>query len=535
MPPIISADAYPEAADPGAGESRRHGQRQLRLELRRELRREQNRRFVSFLKRASFGTLVPGLGMIISGRRVLGWTMLVAFLAALGAIAYLALTTPRAQLVGLAVNPRILLLGSVALGLVALSLLLSSAASHHVLQPAGIRRSQRVVGATVVTLLTSLVVAPVALASRYAWVQHDLVSNVFTAAPPPVAPGETPEPAPPAIDPWAGVERVNVLLIGSDAGPGRDGTRPDTNVVASVDPATGDAVLFSLPRNLENAPFPPGSELAQLYPFGWQGDPNDPGSELFNAIYRFVPAAHPELFEDVDDPGAAAMMLAAEGVTGLPIDYYVMVDLDGFQQVVDALGGIDINVRYRIPLESSMLPSGICSAPTYYLEPGVQRLNGYEALWYARVRCGGPELTDDFERMRRQRCVIGAMVDRGDPLTLLRRYESLAGTAKRIVSTDISSDRVPAFAELGLRVQAASIRSLPFTDVVINPGNPDFAAIQAEVQKALEPPAPKKGKGSGGAGGAGAGGAGTGGAGTGATPSPVPDESQGAQDLDEVC
>jgi LCP family protein required for cell wall assembly len=525
--PLRDSTAHPGATAPGQRQ-RAQGQRQLRLALRQQFRQEQNRRFRAFLGRASLGTLVPGLGLILGGRRRLGWALLLGFVAALlGAGAWL-LTRPRAELLSLAVDPSVLLVASAALAVVALSLLLSSAASHHVLQPAGIRRSQRVVGATTIMVLTSLVVAPVALASRYAWVQHELVDTLFAAPEAAVGAAGSDPKAPPAADPWADTERVTVLLMGSDAGPGREGTRPDTNVVASVDTETGDAVLFSLPRNLEGAPFPAGSELAALYPYGWQGDPNDLGSGYLNAIYRYVPAAHPELFTKAKDPGAQAMMMAAEGITGLPVDYYVMVDLDGFQQMVDALGGIDINVRERIPLESSMLPSGICSAPTYYLEPGRQRLNGYEALWYARVRCGGPGLSDDYDRMRRQRCVIGAMIERSDPLTLLRRYEQLAGATKRIVSTDIPQDMVPAFAELALRVQDGSVRSLPFTNVVIDPASPDFAAIQAQVDKALEPPKKQRpGKN-------GSGGAATPGASPGATPS-APDESSGAVDLDAVC
>jgi LCP family protein required for cell wall assembly len=501
-----------------------HGQRQLRLALRQQFRAEQNRRFRAFLGRASLGSLVPGLGMIFAGRRRLGWGLLLGFVAVGLALAAWLVTRPRAQLLSLAVDPTVLLGVAVVLGVVALTLLASAAASHHVLQPAGIRRSQRVLGATTVMVLTSLVVAPVALASRYAWVQHGLVNSLFTATDVTVDGEVVTDPQAPPEDPWAGTERVNVLLMGSDAGPGREGTRPDTNVVASVNTQTGDAVLFSLPRNLEQVPFAPGSELAALYPSGWQGDPNDLGSGYLNAIYRYVPATHPELFEDAKDPGAQAMKLAAEGITGLPIDYYVLVDLEGFEQVVDALGGIDVNVQERIPLESSMLPSGICSAPTYYLEPGRQRLNGYEALWYARVRCGGPGLSDDYDRMRRQRCVIGAMIERADPLTLLRRYESLASATKRIVYTDIPQKQVPAFAELALRVQNGSVRSLPFTNVVIDSASPDFAAIQQLVETSLEPPKKKKGKGGGGGAGAT----------PGATPS-APDESEGAVDLTAVC
>jgi len=512
-------------------------------------RAEQNRRFRRFLRRASLSSLVPGLGLILSGRRALGWLVLLSFVALVAAALWFVSGLSRPEMVGLAVDPTFLRAAATGLAVLAVLLLVSSAASQHLLQPPGIRRGQRLLGATVMVLVTSLVVAPVALASRYAIVQHSLVTTVFTApddesaqAADPATPGGADSAELP--DPWAGVERVNVLLMGSDAGPDREGTRPDTNVVASVDPATGDAVLFSLPRNLEDVPFPSSSPLSDYYPFGWQGEPGDFGSQLLNAIYRYVPAAHPEEFSDVDDPGAEAMKLAAEGVTGLPIDYYVMVDLDGFQQVVDALGGIDLTIRQRIPLESSMLPSGYCSAPTGYLEPGRQRLNGYEALWYARVRCGGEGLTDDYDRMRRQRCVLGAMIERADPLTLLRRYESLASTAQRIVSTDIPSSMVPAFAELALRVQGSPIRSLPFTDKVIDPADPDYVGIRQQILAALQPP-PEQPSGTSGdtasdglpssqpTPSASVTGPGDG-PGTSGVP-PEPDETSGVLELDEVC
>ena len=541
---------YPDGAPAPDGDDAYVGRHSSRTVVEQAVHHEQNRRLRTFIGRASLGSLVPGVGLMLAGRRLVGGIVLGAFLVLL-VVVVLALTgLTSTDLVALAVDPRFLVVSAGALAILAVGLLVNAAASHHVLQPDGIRRNQRLAAAVVVMLVSSLVVAPVALASRYAMVQYDLVTNVFTADPDgaeiTASSGDDARDPRPYEDPWADVDRVNVLLIGSDAGPGREGTRPDTNIVASVDPATGDTVLFSLPRNLENVPFPADSPLSDYYPWGWQGDPGDPGSELLNAIYRYVPALHPELFTKVDDPGAEAMKLAAEGATGLPIDYYVMVDLDGFQQVVDALGGIDITVSQRIPLESSMLPAGYCSEPTYYLEPGRQRLNGYEALWYARVRCGGEGLSDDYDRMRRQRCVIGAMIDRADPITVLRRYESLAGTARRIVSTDIPQEMVPAFAELALRVQNGQVRTLPFTDKVIFSGSPDYVLMKQLVDEALTPPAPpstdeREGdqSGQGGSdGGSDSGGGTSGGTGTspGSTLEPQPqDESDGVLNLDDVC
>lgn len=541
---------YPDGADaPDGGRPRPH--HRGGSAPRHSSRSDQNRRFRRFLGRASLGSVIPGVGLILGGRRGVGWLVLTLAVLLFAGAVVAAVTLSRTDLVALAVDPTFLAVSAGVLGLLALGLLVNAVASHHLLQPASIRRGQRAAGAIVVMVVASLVVTPVALASRYALVQYDLVTTVFVADGSgdestdggSSAAGDV-EKDEPQADPWADVDRVNVLLLGSDAGPGREGTRPDTAIVASIDPATGDAVLFSLPRNLEDVPFPSDSLLSAYYPFGWPGDPSDPGSELLNAVYRYVPAEHPELFDDADDPGAEAMKLAAEGATGLPIDYYVMVDLDGFQQVVDALGGIDITVGERIPLESSLLPGGYCTEPTYYLEPGRQRLNGYEALWYARVRCGGETLANDFDRMRRQRCVIGAMVDRADPITVLSRYESLAGTAQRIVTTDIPQELVPAFAELALRVQNSAVRTLPFTDKVIVPANPDYVAMRELVDDALTPapsPSPATGPSAdadgstgGTSGSSGSDSTATPGATPGATPQP-PDESDGVLELDDVC
>jgi hypothetical protein len=164
--PLTPSDAYPDAEPDLRGDARPDGRRPMQLEMRRQVRDEQNQRFRSFLRRASISTFVPGLGLILSGRKVLGWTLLVGFVAAVATTVALFLTTPRDELVGLAVDPTVLLAASAVLAVVAASLLASSAASHHLLQPAGIRRSQRAVGATTVMVLTSLVVAPVALAAR---------------------------------------------------------------------------------------------------------------------------------------------------------------------------------------------------------------------------------------------------------------------------------------------------------------------------------------------------------------------------------
>src|SRR3954452_10771956 len=105
--------------------------------------------------------------------------------------------------------------------------------------------------------------------------------------------------------------------------------------------------LFSLPRNLENLPFPADSPLAEAYPNGFV-DATESES-LLNAVYRNGPAAHPDILGPTDHPGADILKLGVAEALGLDIDYFVLVNLDGFSQLVDALDGITVNVNYWVP------------------------------------------------------------------------------------------------------------------------------------------------------------------------------------------
>ncbi len=82
-----------------------------------------------------------------------------------------------------------------------------------------------------------------------------------------------------------------------------------------------------------------------------------------------------------------------------------MVNLQGFRSMVQAVGGLKLNVRDRIPI------GGVGGPVTGYIEPGVQRLNGFETLWFARSR----ESADDYSRMARQKCVMNAMLQQLSP------------------------------------------------------------------------------------------------------------------------
>ena len=153
------------------------------------------------------------------------------------------------------------------------------------------------------------------------------------------------------------------------------------------------------------------------------------------------------------------------------------------------MGGVDVNVQQKVCVECHTGTSGgvvFTGDKREWIEPGLQHLDGRLALWYARSRAG----SDDFSRMRRQRCVAGALMQQADPVGLLQSYPQLAKVVKNNVSIDIPRDELSAWVDLALRIQkGGSIRSLPLTSKVIRPGNPDFDKIRTLVKKGLKPPA----------------------------------------------
>jgi LCP family protein required for cell wall assembly len=442
--------------------------------------------FGRFLGLAILGSFVPGTGLIAAGRRVSGWIMVGAWAGLVAGVLIGVLRAGQSGLMAIASDPSSLrTLGSILIAVAALWVLAAVVSLYH-LQPPTLNAWQRLAGAVAVATATSLVLAPMGLATQYSRTHTELIDRVFASGEQRSLTGPT---APPdTANPWDGRPRVNVLLLGSDAAEGRDGARPDTIIVASVDTETGDTVLLSLPRNLQRIPFPEESPLHELYPNGFTGA-GDRNNWLLNAVYQNVPADHPEVFAGSSYPGADATKWAVEGVLDLDIDYFAMVNLDGFQELIDALGGITVNVNYRIPIGTRLNEqTGHCTAARAWIEPEQnKRLDGPRALWFARARCGPYPVTDDYNRMERQRCVIGAIIDEARPMTLLRQYQRLAGAAGEMFVTDVPQTLLPAFVDLAMKVQNAQVVTLAFTDEVLQSSNPDYERIHELVAEALAP------------------------------------------------
>ena len=316
------------------------------------------------------------------------------------------------------------------------------------------QRSRRWIALLTAVLMVLSLALPLAVGRRV-WAAADLLSGVF---------GSGKNSA--AVD-----GRYNVLLLGGDTGPSRLGTRTDSVNLASIDEKTGQTALFSLPRNLQNVPFPAGTPAAKALPNGWNcGDVC-----LLNAIYKYG-EDNPKLFPAGRDPGAEAMMQAVQGVTGLKVNYYVIIDLQGFQDLIDAVGGVDMNVTARTPIGNEH------SKVRGWIEPGQQRLDGFHALWYARSR----DATSDYDRMARQRCVMNAMVNQLDPATVLRNFQGIASAGSKVVATDVPANKLPAFLELAQKAKKSQIESVQFVPPVIVPKHPDFTEIRRQVATTID-------------------------------------------------
>jgi LCP family protein required for cell wall assembly len=277
-----------------------------------------------------------------------------------------------------------------------------------------------------------------------------------------------------------------VLLLGGDAGAGRWGLRPDSLTLASIDAETGRTVLISLPRNMSGFPFREGSVMDREFPDGFDCD-----DCYLNAVSTWA-GDHTELFRRSDHPGVDATVMAVEGITGLEVNYWAMVNLEGFKDLVDAFGGVTLNVREPIPVG---LPH---ESYFRYIEPGVRQLDGVETLWFSRARYG----SDDYSRMARQKCVMNAMLQQVTPQTAFRNFAKIAKASSEMVSTSIPTSEVNRFLELGLRARSQPVATLSLVPPQVNTGDPDIDEVHEMVGLAIDraegdaPPAskPKKKK-----------------------------------------
>ncbi len=258
-------------------------------------------------------------------------------------------------------------------------------------------------------------------------------------------------PSIPAVD-----GRYNFLLIGADAGEGREGLRPDSIHVASVNEKTGESIIISIPRNFQNAQFSEDSPLWDVYPEGYNC-----GNEcIINFLYTDVTNDHADLYPDADDPGAEAMMDAVSGTLDLEVSGYVMVDMDGFAEIIDAMGGVTVESGGWVPYRGD---TGGGDWGDAWWGPGEYTFNGEDALSYARSR----KFSSDYNRIQRQQCIQQAMLAQFSPQTVLTKFGDLMEAGGNIAETNLPQSQLGSFIDLAADAQEHDPQRLVL-------GAPDF-------------------------------------------------------------
>ena len=397
--------------------------------------------------------IAPGSAQYVAGNQRVGRFCLRVVLGVLGIAVLLALLglVSSSSLVALISNGALLRFAQVCLLVLAVGWLALFVDAWRLGTPLALRRRQRLTSTVITVTLSVVAVTVVVTSSHYVAVARDSISSVFAGTE--------------VRDPYAG--RYNVLLLGADAGEGRVGLRPDSITLASIDEKTGRTAMLSFPRNLQGVRFPAGTVMRRQFPDGFNC-----GDEcLLNAVYTWA-TDHKDLFPGVADPGIQATKDAIRGITGLDVTYYALVDMRGFEQLVDAVGGITIDVKQEVPFAGAHGPIGV----------GLQTFDGADALVYARSRTE----SSDYDRMARQRCVMAAMLHQLDPAKVLLKFRGIAQAGQQVVSTDIPASELDTFVDLAARAKRSTITSVQFVPPLIKTAKPDFSLIREKVREAID-------------------------------------------------
>ena len=251
----------------------------------------------------------------------------------------------------------------------------------------------------------------------------------------------------PTLPPWDGKERLNILAIGVDAREG-DGSsfNTDTLIVVSIDPETKQVAMFQIPRDTVDVPVPDNARSLWGSVYGgkinsWYNQNRGrgdlwPGKKSEARGYNALKAILGELY-------------------GLDIRYYVKVDFQGFRDVVNTIGGVQINVQ--MPVYESTYPAA-GSLTRLYIPAGPQHMTGSEALQYARSR----HRSTDFDRGRRQQRVLVSLKDQMSVEAIIANLDQLIRDVGKSVKTDIPTDQLPKLLALAESVDTKNVRSYVF-------------------------------------------------------------------------
>ncbi|MBL3687824.1 LytR family transcriptional regulator [Leucobacter zeae] len=427
------------------------------------------------------GFLLPGSAQLLAGHRKLGRAGIIAtaVLVLGGLLALLGLALARVATLSFFTNGIVLFVLQWLLFGYAILWLVLGLDTLRLTQLVRVQRTWRAPVALLSVILTLVPVLGAAWAATTIDAGRNLLGDLFRGAP--------------AVEPVDG--RYNILLLGTDAGADREGLRADSISLVSVDAETGESIIVGLPRELKDAPFPEDSPLHPVYPEGYCDEVNnyevvdgggyycfttgnlnslvteleDSGSPSYTGMYEGAPAS----------PGIEATKDAVSGATGLEVQFYVLVNMDSFSNLIDALGGVEMDVRERLPIGGDAEGNGIEG----WIEPGKQRLDGFTAQWYARSRYGSEG--GDYSRMERQRELQAAILAQMNPANVLLKFQDVAKVGGQLVETDIPDTMLGRFVDLAAKARAHDPVNVELVPPAVDPENPDYAAIHQMVADAI--------------------------------------------------
>lgn len=379
----------------------------------------------------------PGLGQLYTGRRRLAAVFAIPTILVLLVLLYQlrqGIVVFGARLV----NPHFALAAFAVVVLVGIWRLGSVAHAFLAGEPL---KTTRVVERAAAIALAAVIVLSHGAAGYVLWVSYQAGSHAFDpnsplvdqATPgPSLAAGETPSPTPlvtpvpaPQID-----RRVTILFTGVDAGPGRTETLYDSLMVVSYDPKSNSVQMVSVPRDSASFPLYFGGKVAVTTRInslpgyarnGWVKSPDAPFPTLVNEISYLV---------------------------GIPINYYAVMNLDGFVTMIDMVGGIDVVNPSAIDDYTYATPVGQIIG--FHLAAGPQHLNGDQALAYVRSRHGADN--SDYARSSRQQQVLVDLLHKMAQPGEILALPSLISALGTNISTNFPPDSVADFVSVGLSI-----------------------------------------------------------------------------------
>ncbi|MGO1544668.1 MAG: LCP family glycopolymer transferase [Gulosibacter sp.] len=281
--------------------------------------------------------------------------------------------------------------------------------------------------------------------------------------------------------------RLNILLLGGDAGDTREGMRPDSISLMSFNVLSGQLTTVGIPRTTAGFGFSEGP-MADRYPDGYHSC--NVSACYLNSVYTEVTYhdydMYPEAEERGSDKGIEATKDAVEWITGLDVHYYVFINMDGFSELIDAMGGVTIDVQEEVVMGANDEGQEGWKPPVGTIETGVQTMDGYTALWYARSRYG----TTDYARMERQRELQDAIISQL-PAAMLSHSGPILSVLDEVVQTDMPKGESGLIADLVLKSRGRDdgIR-LELAPPNVDPDAPNYERVWELVEEAISGDAP---------------------------------------------